>query len=66
MNYILIGILVSIGWHVVKLVYEAVEELIFARLHKADWYLIAAGKKPKEIKDKPGEAKTVRNQIGFQ
>lgn len=65
MNYILIGILLSIGWHLVKLVYEAVEELLFERLHRAKWYLIAAGRKPKEIEPKPGDAKVVKNHIGF-
>ena len=63
MNYILMGILLSIGWHVVKLIYEVAAELLFERLHKAKWYAIAAGKKPKEIK--PGDVKAVKNQIGF-
>lgn len=66
MNYILIGVLVAIGWHLVKLIYEVVVELLFSRLHRADWYLIAVGKKPKEIKERPGDAKTVKNKIGFE
>ena len=62
MKYIIFGILVSIGWHTVKLIYEMVYELLFNRLHKADWYRIVAGEKPK---DKRVDAKAVKNQIGF-
>ena len=68
MNYILMGILLSVGWHIVKLIYEVAEELLFERLHKAKWYMAAAGRKPKEVKeptDRPGEIKAVKNKIGF-
>jgi len=64
MKYIIIGLLLSIGWQTVELIFEVVRELLFSRLHKTDWYLIAAGKKPKEIKA-TSVAKTVNNRIGF-
>lgn len=65
MKYIITGLLLSIGWHFVKLVYEVVSELLFSRLHEAKWYLIAAGKEPAVIEDKPGDIKEVKNRIGF-
>lgn len=65
MRYILIGLLVSIGWHLVKLVYRMVTELLFNRLHRAKWYLIAAGEQPEKMGSRPGDIKEVKNQIGF-
>ena len=65
MKYILIGLLLSIGWHIATLIYDMAYELLFSRLHNTKWYLVAAGKKPKEVEDKPGDAKTVKNKIGF-
>lgn len=65
MNYIVMGLLLSIGWHVAKLIYGVATELLFNRLHKAKWYLIAAGEIPKTIEDQPGDAKPVKNHIGF-
>lgn len=66
MNYIFVGLCLSIGWHVVKLVYEVAAELLFTRLHNATWYQIAAGKKPRDMKEHPGDIKAVKNQIGFR
>lgn len=65
MNYVLAGILLMIGWHIVKLIYEVASELLFCKLHKTKWYLVAAGKEPKTIESKPGDAKEVKNHIGF-
>ena len=65
MNYILIGILLAIGWFLVKIVYDVARELLFERLHSAKWYLVAAGIRPKEVKERPGDAKAVKNHIGF-
>ena len=65
MNYIIIGLLLSIGWHISKVVFRAVEELLFERLHRTDWYLTIAGAKPVEETDRPGDAKRVKNRIGF-
>ena len=65
MNYIIVGLLLSIGWHVAKVIFKMVEELLFARLHKADWYLVAAGEKHATIGEQPGDIKMVKNQIGF-
>jgi hypothetical protein len=65
MNYIIVGFLVSIGWHIAKVIFEVAEELLFERLHDADWYLALAGKELKNINKLPGDAKKVKNQIGF-
>lgn len=65
MKYVIIGLLVSLGWHFAKVIYEIAEELLFVRLHRAKWYQFIAGKKPKEIESKPGDIKEVKNQIGF-
>lgn len=66
MKYIIIGLLLSIGWHVVKLVYGILEELIFCRLHDARWYLIMVGKETKRVDTNDGvHINTVKNQIGF-
>lgn len=65
MEYIIMGALMSIGWYVAKLVYDIVAELLFTRLHAADWYQIAAGVKPRTVDEQPGEIKAVKNQIGF-
>lgn len=65
MNYIIMGLLLSIGWHIAKLIYEVAAELLFNRLHRARWYQIAAGKIPKTIEAQPGDAKAVKNHIGF-
>ena len=66
MNYILIGLGLAIGWHIVKLVYEVVAELLFTRLHNTTWYLVVAGKKPMNMEEQPGDIKAVKNQIGFR
>lgn len=65
MKYIVVGLLLSIGWHIVGLIFGVVEELLFSRLHSAKWYQIAAGKKVKKTKNKPGDIKEIKNQIGF-
>ena len=65
MEYIIAGLLLSVGWHVVKIVYEMVCDILFTRLHKAKWYLTAAGKTPKTMKEQPGDIKAVKNKIGF-
>lgn len=44
--WLLIGLLVSIGWHVGKLIYKLVEEIIFSRLHAQDWYAVLCKKMP--------------------
>jgi hypothetical protein len=62
MKYIIIGLLLSIGWHVVKLLYSVAEELIFCRLHDTDWYCVVAGKK---TKNNDSKSNVVKNQIGF-
>lgn len=48
--WLLIGLLVSIGWHIGKLLFELAKEVIFTRLHAADWYAVLCKKKPKPIK----------------
>ncbi len=65
MNYILMGLLFAIGWYLVRAIYDVATELLFSRLHNTKWYQIAAGKRPKKTKSYPGDAKAVKNQIGF-
>ena len=66
MEYILMGLCLSIGWHIIKLVYGIIAELLFTRLHNAEWYQIAAGNKPMVMEEQPGDIKAVKNQIGFR
>ncbi len=66
MEYIIIGILLSIGWHLAKVFFEVATDLLFARLHDAKWYRILAGKeRPKKIDSKPGDIHAVKRTIGF-
>jgi hypothetical protein len=65
MNYIIIGLLLSIGWQVADVIFTVLAELVMSRLHNTDWYLVLAGKKPKAIEECPGDAKQVKCQIGF-
>ena len=62
MNYILAGILLSIGWHLVKLIYIAFEETLYVRLHKSKWYQIITGKQKLDSKD---DSKSIKMKIGF-
>lgn len=66
MEYIIMGLMLSIGWHIVKLAYEIIAELLFTRLHKTKWYQVIAGKRPVTTNSAPGEIKAVKNQIGFR
>ena len=45
-TWLLIGLLVSIGWHIGKLIYKLAEEVIFTRLHSEDWYAVLCKKMP--------------------
>ena len=65
MNYIIIGLLLSIGWHLASVIYEVAVELLFCRLRNARWYQIAAGKRPKTIQEQPGDIQAVKSKIGF-
>lgn len=49
MNYLFIGLMVSVGWHVGKLVYSLSEEIIFSRLHATEWYAILCKKQEKSV-----------------
>ena len=64
MEYIIIGILLSIGWNLIVLLKNVIEEILFCRLHKYKWYAILAGKQTKTDKGK-SDAKTITNKIGF-
>ena len=44
MEYVLIGMAVSVGWHIVKLLYHLIEEVVFNRLHATEWYAILCKK----------------------
>ena len=65
MTCVIVGLLLAIGWYAGKLIYEVVSELLFERLHRSKWYLMAAGRRPVVTKEQPGDIKAVRNQIGF-
>jgi hypothetical protein len=64
MEYLIIGLLLGIGWHVAKLLFSVIEELLFTRLHKAKWYQIVAGKRPRKA-EATMDVKTIKNKIGF-
>ena len=49
MKYILIGIAISAGWHLVKLIYKFLEEVIFTRLHAAEWYAVLCKKQTGKV-----------------
>ena len=64
MNYIVMGLLMGLGWQMVRLIFGIIEELLFTRLHTTKWYPILAGKKPKSVKNTM-EVNEVKNKIGF-
>lgn len=64
MNYIIIGLLIGIGWHLVGLIIQIIEIPIMSRLKHAEWYQVASGTKPRKIKNTMN-VKTVENKIGF-
>lgn len=49
MKYILIGMAISVGWHLVKLIYKFIEEVIFTRLHAEEWYAVLCKKQPTKV-----------------
>ena len=49
MQYLLIGLMSSVGWHIGKLVYKLIEEIIFNRLHSTEWYAVLCKKAGKKI-----------------
>lgn len=62
MEYVLPGLLLFIGWHAAKLIFEIISEVLFCRLHETNWYRILSGKKPKEKNEK---SKGDKSRIGF-
>lgn len=60
MNYVLIGMLFAIGWFAIRTVYMVIEEIIFCKLHRSNWYAIMCGKKI--VKE---EKKQKSTKIGF-
>lgn len=62
MKYIIAGILLSFGWHIVKIIYEIIEEILFCRLHNNRCYKIITGKEKRvNTKGKDG----LKMKIGF-
>ena len=49
MKYILIGLAISLGWHLGKLLYKFLEEVIFTRLHAAEWYAVLCKKQTRKV-----------------
>ena len=62
MNYLLIALLASIGWHIGKVVFEVLGEVIFMRLHKTKWYAVVTGK---ETLSSSRNSKSTKMRIGF-
>ena len=61
-EYILIGLAISIGWHFGKVIFGVLEEIIFERLHKSKWYKIVVGRMSINEKE---SSKKLRMKIGF-
>lgn len=61
---IIIGALLSIGWHLVKFIYGFIDEVVTCRLHNTKWYARLCGKGPK--KENKVEQSTERRKIGFE
>ena len=61
LEYVVISLLVSIGWHIGKIFGHALDEVVGARLHKANWYkkLLTPGPKPKQTQSKPYKGTTM-------
>lgn len=67
MEYLVVGLLVSIGWHGGKLVYKLVEEIMFTRLHANDTYAVICKKMPAGPRPNMDNGQIRPNQpIGFK
>jgi hypothetical protein len=64
MKKIAIGLLLSIGWCLGSLIGRALEEILFSRLHKSDWYNKAAGKQTNN-KNNTTDTNAIKAKIGF-
>jgi hypothetical protein len=61
MDYIIIGVLLAIGWFIIRFVYDVVSEIIFCNLHHSELYAAICGKRQKKnVKKKEPE-----KRIGF-
>lgn len=65
MKYLVIGLLLGIGWQAAELAFGIVSEIIFTNLHNANWYQILCRKKEKTDKHTM-KVKSVKNKIGFE
>lgn len=61
-EYILIGLAISIGWHFGRVIFGVLEEIIFERLHRSKWYKIVVGRM--SINNKESN-KNCKMKIGF-
>ena len=64
MKYLIIGLLISIGWHIGKLVMSIVWDIVDRRIHRSKLYSILIGKHDK--KKKSNESGEVQMRIGFR
>ena len=64
MDYIIMGLLFGLGWHLVGLIIQIIEIPIMSRLKNAKWYQISAGTRPGHCKNTM-DVKTIKNKIGF-
>lgn len=53
LDYLLVGLVVSVGWHIGKVIGEVLMEITLNNLHKADWY----GRLNKKIPVEPKKIK---------
>lgn len=64
--YLLIGLLVSIGWHFGKLLFDLVSEIMFTRLHKNETYAAICKKTPEGPRPNIQDGQIRKNMpIGF-
>lgn len=38
MEYLVIGLVVSVGWHIGKILWRVVDEVVVVQMHKITWY----------------------------
>ena len=65
LEYLMVGLLVSIGWHIGKVIGLAIEEIADVRLHRAKWYMNIIRPKQQNMKNKPESRPYGGTTIGF-
>lgn len=65
MEYIMIGFFMAIGWTLGKYVINIALDMMCDKIRNTEWYRECKRKESNTI-DRPGDIKTVKNQIGFR